>query len=63
MNNIHCEVCERILEHFKDNKTLTRAEFWKLYEKEANNRVRRDMAEMFYGELECFNHTDIIPPV
>jgi len=63
MNNIHCEVCERILEHFKDNTTLTRAEFWKLYEKEANNRVRRDMAEMFYGELEAFDHTDLALPI
>jgi len=63
MNNIHCEVCERILEHYKDNTTLTRAEFWELYEREANNRVRRDMAEMFYGGLDAFDHTELAPPI
>jgi len=61
-DNYYRTLCEKILDHFKDNIYLTRAEFWRIYEGEAQNQSRRDLAEIFGGELDI-DHTDLVPPI
>jgi hypothetical protein len=53
---IHLAICERILDHFKDNKFLSRTEFWKIYKGETENQSRRDLSNVFGGELDISNN-------
>jgi len=47
----HFLICERLVSHFKEHRTLGWDEFWKIYQEEVQAQLRRDQAEFEGGEL------------
>ena len=57
----HYLICERLMSHFQEHKTLGLDEFWRINQEEVQAQMRRDQAEFERGELEM-DCTDL-PPV
>jgi len=56
-------ILQCVFKHFEEHRILTDEDFEKICKGECENRARRDLADVFGGELEFFDHTDITPPV
>lgn len=56
-------ILQRVFNHFRDHRILTDEDFEKICKGETQSQVRRDLADVFGGDLVCFDNTDLIPPV
>jgi uncharacterized protein YeaO (DUF488 family) len=45
-------ICERLVNHFKEHKTLGWDDFWRIYQEEVRAQMRRDQAELEGGRLQ-----------
>jgi hypothetical protein len=45
-------ILQRIYQHFRDHRILTDEDFEKMCKGETQNQARRDLAEVFGGELK-----------
>ena len=51
----HFLICERLVNHFKEHKSLGLDDFWRIYQEEVRAQMRRDQSEVEGGEL-YFDH-------